>query len=234
MKKAFFKFSFISFMIPLSCFAHLDWEYVFHQDQQGWQVGFSDYPIDGETFFELAHGWENLPTVIEDEDWGLLTKGFFLSGNNHSDDLFMFVKRRIGGFEPNTLYALYCSVLIETNVPSDMPGIGGSPGKSVFFKFGAAPAEPQNIESQGSYILNVDKGNQSQGGLHAMVIGDLEHPSADGQTYLPKQLKNEIPLMVSSDAEGYLWFFMGTDSGFEGLTRFYLAKITLHAEKSLD
>ena len=67
---------------------------------------------------------------------GVLTKGIFLSGNNHSDDLFMFIKRPIDKLMPNTDYNLSFHVTIESNVSQGEFGIGGSPGESVFFKVG--------------------------------------------------------------------------------------------------
>ena len=83
---------------------------------------FADYPVGEESFYELSWGWDNLPaevTVDGKEASKTLSKGLFLSGNNHSDDLFMFVKRKITGLDPNTAYSVQFSVLIESNVAPD-------------------------------------------------------------------------------------------------------------------
>ena len=117
----------------------------FSKDCKGWIHDFTDYPEGEEAFYELAWGWENLPTetVSMGSDAQVLTKGLFLSGNNHSDDLFMFCKRQINGLQPNTVYSLIFSVIIESNIPSGSIGIGGSPGESVYFKVGASTEEPK-------------------------------------------------------------------------------------------
>lgn len=218
-------------MIPISFVAaDPSREFSFSDGEQGWSADFTDYPVGQEAFFELAWGWENLPFEIQGFTSYPLTKGLFLSGNNHSDDLFMFAKRQIDGFEPNTLYSLSFSVMIESNVPSGVSmGIGGSPGKSVFFKVGASTEEPKKIALNNYYHLSVDKGNQSNSGANAIVIGDLENPSNEpfDPHYFPKQLETEIPLLVQSDPEGRIWIFLGTDSGFEGITKFYIAKVGL-------
>ena len=216
-------------LIPFSALAANEhaYEFSFSTNGQGWEGDFCDYPVGEEAFFELAWGWENLPTTID-----ALDKGLFLSGNNHSDDLFMFVKRRIEGLQPDTQYALLFSVIIESNVPPGHAfGIGGSPGKSVFFKAGASSIEPIKIAHRNYYVLNVDKGNQSQAGENTLVIGDIENTSTDpfDPHFVPKELKNENPLLVKSDHEGRIWIFLGTDSGFEGLTKFYIAKVSLSA-----
>lgn len=195
---------------------------------EDWEVDFTDYPVGEEEFYELAWGWENLPTPIEN-----LEKGLFLSGNNHSDDLFMFARHKIEGLRPHTCYGLNFSVVIESNVPGGLVGIGGSPGEDVYFKVGAASEKPIKVEHAGYYRLNVDKGNQSQGGANAQVIGSLANGAVDPNNpqFLPMELHTEEPLSVMSDQNGELWIFLGTDSGFEGSTKFYIAQVIVSEEE---
>lgn len=218
------------FLIFSSLFSEepISYEFNFSKSAQGWVGGFADYPVGEEPFYELGWGWENLPTAIPTH-LGFLTKGLFLSGNNHSDDLFMFVRRQIVGLEPNTYYSLTFSLLIESNVPSSEFGVGGSPGESVYVKVGASEEKPKKVNHSGYYLLNVDKGSQSQEGENALMIGNLANPAVDPKHphYLPKQLTNDKPLIAKSDANGRLWIFLGTDSGFEGTTKFYIADVTV-------
>lgn len=210
-------------------------EYTFSKDAEGWVGDFADYPVDQEGPFELSWGWENLPTpmpISEEKGSPVLTKGLFLSGNNHSDDLFMFVKTQIRGLKPSTEYALTFSVVIESNLPPGMAGIGGAPGESVYFKIGASAEEPVKKESGGQYALSVDKGSQSEEGKCVRVVGNLANEAVDPRNpqYRPKQLSNEMPLLARTDKKGRLWIFVGTDSGFEGVTKYYIAQITLFAQ----
>lgn len=206
-------------------------QFHFSESQEEWMGDFSDYPKGEEAFYELAWGWENLPTetTLPNDSTMKLSKGLFLSGNNHSDDLFMFVKHCIQGLKPKTWYALTYSLLIESNVSANLFGIGGSPGESVFVKVGASSHEPQKIIHQGIYRLNIDKGNQSQEGDNAHVIGDLANREVDPDKpeYRLKQLESKMPLIVQTDQNGQLWIFVGTDSGFEGPTKFYIASLDL-------
>lgn len=206
-------------------------EFTFSKGSGGWKGDFADYPVGEDQFYELSWGWENLPLPIDS-----LSKGLYLNGNNHSDDLFMFVKRKIEGLRPNTLYALNFRVLIESNTPEQGIGIGGAPGESLFVKVGASPFEPHKRADQGFYYLNVDKGNQGQGGRNAHVIGNLANALVDPDKlrYQPKELCSQEPLMMKSDANGSMWIFIGTDSGYEGPTRFYIAKIELELVQFKD
>ncbi|HEY4831088.1 MAG TPA: hypothetical protein VIH61_00790 [Waddliaceae bacterium] len=229
--------TFIFFVVLLS-FSLLraeKFEFDFSVSHEGWVGDFSDYPAGSEAFYDLKWGWGNLPAEISNKD-EILTKGIFLSGNNHSDDLFMFIKRSIENLEPNTNYNLHFEVAVESNIPSGEIGIGGSPGESVYFKIGASTIEPKKEEINGDYLLNVDKGDQSESGENSLVIGTLENPLVDPSDpqFESKLLSNEVPLKVRTDQKGQLWIFVGTDSGFEGSTLYYVAKVSVFAEKSED
>ena len=41
-----------------------------------------------------------------------------MSGSNHSDDLFMYIKRQVTGLKPSAQYVLDVSVTIDTNAPA--------------------------------------------------------------------------------------------------------------------
>jgi hypothetical protein len=212
-------------LLPLSLFST---EFTFTEGSSGWEGDFADYPVEGEAYYELSWGWENLPLPLDS-----LTKGLFLGGKNQSDDLFMFVRHRIDGLKANTSYYLDFTVIVECNTPAEAIGIGGAPGESLYFKVGASTEKPCKVAQEGYYFLNVDKGNQSTGGASAQVIGDLANPAVTSEDphYQPKDLYSTTPLLAKTDANGSLWIFLGTDSGFEGATRFYIAKISLDCKE---
>ena len=193
----------------------------FEDDAEGWTVGFADLPVKFDrSTFELDHGHRPLPD-------GLGGSGIYVQGHNRSADLFMFLKRQVGGLRPNTSYAVSVSIDLATNVPAGLAGIGGSPGESVFVKAGASTIEPTVEEVDNQHLrMNIDKGNQSQGGESMAVLGDVAHPEVRGSEYRIKTLDNsDAPLIVDTDSEGRVWLIVGTDSGFEGLTALYYSRI---------
>ena len=122
--------------------------FIFDLDEgaQGWEVGFADYPAGQENFYALESEWKALPAPLA------AMNGIFISGNNHSDNLFMYAKRRLTGLKPNTRYSLIFGVEFATNADSGCAGIGGAPGESVAVKVGAAEDEPEADQlSQGQY-----------------------------------------------------------------------------------
>ena len=199
-----------------------EFAFTFDHDADGWEVDFADLPADyDQEIYELAGGYRPLPE-------GLDGGGIYVQGHNRSDDLFMYLKRQVGGLRPNTAYAVSVSLDLATNIPPGLVGIGGAPGESVFVKAGAAPVEPAaNVDDSGHRRMNIDKGNQARGGADMVVLGNIAHPDASRDAYAIKTLTNvDAPLTAMTDGEGRLWLIVGTDSGFEGLTTLYYARIS--------
>jgi hypothetical protein len=205
-------------------------DFNFCDGSQGWVAQFSDYPAGDEAFFELASGYRRLPPPLSSRG------GLFISGNNHSDDLFMYLKRRVGGFEPNTDYQVSFIVDFATDVPTGCGGVGGSPGESVFVKAGASNIEPNSVLDQLGWLrMNVDKGNQANGGANAVVIGNVANSTLCEQNirrYEIKELRSPQPVSVTTDETGSAWLLVGTDSGFEAVTTLYYTRITAEFSKS--
>ena len=199
-----------------------EFTFSFDSDAEGWTVGFADLPVDhDQSIYELEYEHRPLPN-------GLEGSGIYIQGHNRSDDLFMFLKRQVGGLRPNTEYAVSVSVDIATNVPTALIGIGGSPGESVFVKGGASTIEPATMVGDNQHLrMNIDKGNQSRGGEDMVVIGNVAHPEVLDREYRIKTLDNtDMPLSVIADNQGRVWLIVGTDSGFEGLSALYYARVS--------
>lgn len=195
--------------------------FTFARDAQGWIAGFADYPEGEEEFYELKSGIEPIPP-----ETGLSGNGFLLSGNNHSDDLFMFLKRRLGpedGLIPDTEYHLHFFLEFASNAPSGAVGIGGSPGESVYLKAGGSTIEPKAVSVDGFLQMNVDKGNQAQGGHAASTVGNIANGRSPEEPprYVILRKEHKHPPKIRTDNKGVLWLLIGTDSGFEGTTTLY-------------
>jgi hypothetical protein len=198
-------------------------EWNFEKDAEGWAGGFADYPSGEEEFYELLFAWETLPSPLDTTQGALM-----LTGSNRSDDLFMYTTRRITGLVPATVYNLSFTVEFASNVADNMVGIGGSPGESVYLKVGATTEEPGRlIDDMGWYRMDIDKGNQSQGGANMIVVGDFSNDT-DNEEYTLKRVMNDNQgFSVLSNDAGEIWITVGTDSGFEGATTIYYNYISV-------
>ncbi len=214
---------------PNTKMLHID----FNEGITGWKAGFADYPAGEEEFYELGSGHANLPAALT-----ATRKGFKVTGNNHSDDLFMFITKQVDGLEPNTRYDFRFKVTFGTNAQNNCVGIGGSPGNSVWIKVGATKNEPKAVnDGTGFLLLNWDKGNQAAGGSDAIIAGDFANSQECSATdvvttYLKKTLITEKGAYSAvTDDKGSLWILMGTDSGFEGTTTIYFMELEVAATK---
>jgi hypothetical protein len=197
----------------------------FKTDLESWQGDFADYPVGEETFYELDVAFSKLPETL-DEDQNAIKQ----TGNNHSDDLFMFLKRKVTGLQPGQPYAVTFTIEFATNAADNSFGVGGSPGSSVFIKAGATQIEPKKeVDSLAHYRMNIDKGNQASEGKNMINLGDFSN-GLEEDKYALKSLKNEKPFNVTADENGEIWLVVGTDSGFEAPTTIYYNKISIVLE----
>ena len=192
----------------------------FSESLEGWTAGFADYPVGEDEFYELAFDHRDLPAELG-------TQGaMFLSGNNHSDDLFMFVKRKVEGLVPNANYLVRFRIMIASNAGMGCPGSGGAPGETVFFKAGASVFEPLAIDEDGTLRMNIDKGNQAAGGRAMQVLDNIAvDTDCLAPDYVYKRFDNADQLFeVKTDPSGAIWLIAGTDSGFEAVTCIYFSE----------
>jgi hypothetical protein len=181
---------------------------------------------------ELDFGYRAIPAPI-----GPGRSAHFLSGNNHTDDLFMFLKRHLTGFRANTTYRVTFVVEIATDVPAGCGGVGGSPGESVFLKAGASDIEPIAVaDASGMLRMNVDTGVQANPGAAALVLGTIENtvPCSSGQrVWELKTLDSGFTsVTVTATAQGDLWAFTGTDSAFEATTALYVTRVAARFQEA--
>ncbi|MBD5080654.1 MAG: hypothetical protein HDT44_02695 [Ruminococcaceae bacterium] len=183
---------------------------------------FSDYPNseDVEEFYEMKHEHGEIPISGAG-------KGLFISGNNHSDDLFMGYFKKIDGLVGGQKYEFSIKFKIATNVPGGMFGVGGSPGDSVYVKSGITNVKPENsVDDNGHFRLNIDGGHQGEGGKDMSVVGTIakqDEMNPDGYDFNVY----ELTVSAAADENGEVYLIIGTDSGFESITSYYIDDVEL-------
>jgi hypothetical protein len=197
----------------------------FSSGSSGWLPEFSDYNF-GTADLQRAAEIRALP-----EEIGVEASAYFLQSDNHSDDLFMYLKKPLGfgeGIVPGASYEVEFLVEFASAAPSGCSGVGGAPGESVVLKAGASAVEPVAILSDQGLRLNLDKGAQSENGRDAVIAGNVANgiPCEESQgQYVLLEKRARLPQPVVAGDTGELWIFFGTDSGFEGLTRLYYSRV---------
>lgn len=197
----------------------------FADGEQGWTHGFSDYPLGDSSRFQFQYDYND----------SIGSKAVMLSGNNLSDDLFMFLKKKVTGLTPDTDFTLTFEVDFASNARAGLVGVGGAPGESVYMKVGASSIEPKAVIDDKMYVMNIDKGDQSQGGANMIPIGNIAIPNeSTGFVTITRNNSsyNGSPLVVRSNSKGELWLIIGTDSGYEGTTTLFYKKVKVALSSS--
>ena len=194
----------------------------FNQNIDGWTANFADYSVGMEDSIAFNANIETLPAPLQPQ---LALK---LQSQNTSDDVWMWVHKKVAGLKPNATYRVKISIDFASNAGTGCAGIGGAPGEGVTFKAGAVSVEPQKIfkDNLNNFLtVNFDKGNQQTDGPTVKNIGDLTTNSdiCNNGPFMQKQLNSPASgTLVKTDSNGNLWMVIGTDSGFEGVTTYYL------------
>lgn len=204
----------------------------------GWTADFCDYSTAiHPPILELDSGLRPLPPEL-----GVPGTGFMIAGHNRSDDLFMFLTKKLtplDGVKPHQQYLATFRIVFASNAGDNCAGIGGSPGNSVMMKAGATGEEPRVVRVQepgalyAHYRLSVDKGNQGIDGAAATNVSVIANgtPNCFGNApYVSLDRTRLHKSVVTANADGEVWLIVGTDSGFEGKTTLYYQSIEVALE----
>lgn len=190
-----------------------------------WTGDFADYPAGEESFYELSYTHDKLPEPLDQT-----AKGIRISGNNHSDDLFMFIKKQVTGLIPNQQYTVQIEIELASNEIKGSLGVGGSPGESVIVKSGLTAIEPvKTLDAATNYYrMNIDKSNQSNSGEDMKVLGDISNGTEKNEYTL---IKRTGTFTGKADKDGNAWIVIGTDSGYEATTTLYYTQVKVSIVK---
>jgi hypothetical protein len=208
----------------------------FNSGTLGWEADVVDFPRDQADNLNFIGEIRDLPPELSEPGTGL-----YLQSNNTPDDLFTFIKRRVGvedGLRPNQAYRVTFTIVFASNAPSGCAGAGGSPGESVYLKAGASNTEPVRVSvgELGYVRLNLNIGNQGEGGADASLVGNISNGSDVGcggngtAPYISVERTHTPDTPVMTTDQGDLWLLIGTDSGFEGVTALYYQRIEVQLE----
>lgn len=184
-----------------------------------WIGGFADYPegVEQDWGFSVTHAY--LPAPLD-----TTKKAIRISGSNHSDDLFMYLTKKIRLGEPNQTYHGKFEIQFATDAAESSIGVGGSPAHSVYMGVGLASIEPKKVldSTSGHYRMNISKINQSQDGEDMKVIGDVSNGKSEPEYTIVTRTGE---FTGKTDSDGNIWIIVGTDSGFEAVTTLYYTRI---------
>lgn len=196
----------------------------FSEGKDGWEAGFSEYSGNNEESYELEEGIAPLPAPLDGKS------AYRISGMNRSDDLFMYLTKRVQGLKPGTRYQGQFLVKLASDAPTGGVGAGGAPGESVGIGVGLTTDKPTSSPDEHNfYRMNIDKIQQCcTDGTDMVVIGDVANGTNDN---VYTSIGRTGSFSAKTDYQGVLWLIVGTDSGYEGRTTLYYTSIEVVFEE---
>lgn len=190
----------------------------FSKSIEGWNWGFADYPEGVEEEWQFSVKQDTLPSPLD-----RTKKALRVSGSNHSDDLFMYITKKVKMPKANQSYEGTFEIDFATEAAEGSMGVGGSPAHSVYMGIGLVSIEPaKKMTGDGHYRMNISKMSQSQDGDDMKVIGDVSNGKED---FVYTLVKRTGKFTGKTDKDGNLWVIIGTDSGFEAVTTLYYTNV---------
>jgi hypothetical protein len=187
--------------------------YDFNKNAWGWEAEFTDYPVDVTDQYG-SYNWTAEYAEVFSNNIGS-QMALRLSSDNVSEDVFMFIKKKVTGLKANTNYSLVFEVEMISNAQAD---------QSVVLKAGASFVEPQKIVRDGWFELNLDKGTSLTSGKDLIILGEL-----DGANPSPSYSNVDAPLRFTATTNnaGELWLIIGTESTYPGQNTVHYTKINV-------
>lgn len=196
--------------------------WTFDEDLEG-------FTVDQTDFHPETRG--DVDALIADLPAPLTGRGLQLTTMNRSDDQWVYAVRGLDaehGISPSTTYDATITLRFATATPTGCVGVGGGPD-AVTLKAGVVDRAPEHVTLDEGYIgFSIDKGNQSQIGSEAVDLGLIAGSSTDCAGQPPWELVTRTgDMRTTSDADGRLWIYVGTDSAFESGYTLYFDELTL-------
>lgn len=196
-----------------------------------------EYPEEA-THWLLNSGIYSLPS-------GLKGKGYLLQGDNHSDDLDMFLVRKFtmkDGLQPHTRYQMKVTVDLAGDAPSGAFGAGGAPELTLnavvvsdFDPTKYRIDENQDVRHPKTNWMNNSHAHAEVGTNAVCTVpeesSELElniRRPCPADLKIPFELKKGLPsrtIEVTTNSQGEFWLMIGGHSGFESFTGIYYTRV---------
>lgn len=177
---------------------------------------------------ELSHWLINFGIFPLPPETGILGSGFLCQGDNHSDDLDMWIIRKIGqkeGLKPNTSYRVKLDVKFASNAQAGGVGVGGSED-SLAVQLGITSRDPREKKTVPGVERSVTFAEgiiQSDFDTGSTIANGLDY-SMDNKPYRIVAVRNNNVLTVRTDEKAELWLMAGTHSGYESFQAIYFTE----------
>ncbi|HLF35434.1 MAG TPA: hypothetical protein VI583_14410 [Cyclobacteriaceae bacterium] len=212
-------------------------EFYFDEDNEGWEPAYANYDPALEDTFRFNFGHKTFAAPGGDDSLTAIYQTFF----NANNQLFAYIKRKIGGLEPNTSYRLIVGVDLYCQLIEPFTGDLNSISIGSYLKVGAFTDEPVNkviqdsLSSGGTFVVpDFDTGVDYNSGNDLKYVGKIIQTRLEEDPQLLATNNADTPIIVTSDAGGYIWTVVGANTNVPLYQSIHYMAIGMQIQKMPD
>lgn len=188
----------------------------FESGTEEWIGDYALYNRKDTTKIAFVMEKDSLPAAIDS-----LKSSLRMEATNLGDSIFLFIKKKIVGLNPEKTY----NVSFDINIATNYPELDGATGTKINLKAGASATEPVKILNAGYYNLSIKKGLWNVDGSEMVILGDVTNGIGRAAYQLVNRNSSSKNIFVKPDANGTIWVCVGEDSSYSGKTILYIDNI---------
>ncbi|GLU51945.1 hypothetical protein [Dyadobacter frigoris] len=188
----------------------------FEEDTEGWIGDYALYNRIDTTKIAFLMERDSLPAAIDSLKFSLR-----MEATNSGDSIFLFIKKKIVGLNPEKTY----NVSFDINIGTDYPDLAKATGTIISLKAGASSTEPVKILNGGYYNVSIKKGLWNVDGSEMAILGDITNGIGRTTYQLVNRNSSSKNISVKPDANGVIWVCVGEDTRYDKKTVLYFDNI---------
>ncbi|MBE9461188.1 hypothetical protein ACFP1I_20380 [Dyadobacter subterraneus] len=174
----------------------------FEDDTEDWIGDYALYNRSDTTKIAFLMERDSLPATIDSLKFSLK-----MQATNLNDSMFLFLKKKIIGLNPEKTY----NVSFDINIGTNYPDLANATGRKISLKAGASATEPVKILNGGYYNLSIKKGLWNVDGSEMAILGDVTNGVGKVVYQLVNRNSSSKNISVKPDANGAIWICVGED-----------------------
>lgn len=191
-------------------------ESTFETGTEEWTGDFAFAKTGTESTVKFGLKQEVLPSVLKSTLHGLK-----LEGENQSDSLFLFIKKKVSNLDPSKTY----KVAYQIDMASSFPDTIGSSGRIIYLKAGASTTEPSKLPGTAIFTSTIDNGTLAKSGKEMLLLGNIGN-GLDSTYYRSISRNNaNLAVQVKPSAAGEIWLCIGVNTRYKGNINLYFDRI---------
>jgi hypothetical protein len=190
----------------------------FETGTEGWIGDYALYNQSDSSNVAFVMEKDSLPSAIDSLKFSLRMEGI-----NPGDSIFLFMKKKVPGLNPEKTYKVSFDITIGTNYPN----LPDAVGKHINLKAGASPNEPVKILANKYYTVSIKKGLWNVDGAEMAILGDVVNATGRAVYQLANRNSSSKDITVKPDADGTIWLCVGEDINYTGKTVLYYDSINI-------